>query len=81
MFSELEMMTASILKKLSAPGNDPGSTPGNEPGSEIDPGVFQNLLAAGGAANDQFGVSVAATNTSVVIGAYGHLTKGAAYVY
>ena len=48
---------------------------------KFDPGVFQKLLASDGAASDQFGVSVAISNTSVVVGAYSHLGKGAAYVY
>ena len=65
----LEMMTGSFLKKL------------NEPGLEIDPEVFQKLLATDGAANDNFGYSVAISNTSLVIGAYANLGKGAAYVY
>ena len=39
------------------------------------------LVATDGAANDQFGRSVAVSNTSVVVGAHGHLGKGAAYVY
>ena len=77
----LEMMTGSFLKKLSAPGNDPGNDPGNEPGLEIDPGVFKKLLASDGATNDTFGTSVAISNTSVVIGAQNHLSKGAAYIY
>ena len=41
----------------------------------------QKLLASDGAANDYFGCSVAISNTSVVVGAQGHLTKGAVYVY
>ncbi len=48
---------------------------------KTDPEVFQKLLASDGAANDQFGYSVAVSNTSVVIGAYANLGKGAAYVY
>lgn len=48
---------------------------------KTDPEVFQKLLASDGAANDQFGWSVAVSNTSVVIGAYANLGKGAAYVY
>ena len=65
----LEMMTGSLLKKFT------------EPGSVFDPEVFEKLLATDGAANDGFGYNVAVSNTSVVIGAAGHLGKGAAYVY
>ena len=39
------------------------------------------LVATDGAASDYFGVSVAISNTSVVVGAQNHLTKGAVYVY
>ena len=62
-------MTGSFIKKIS------------EPGLEINPEVFQKLLAADGAPENWFGCSVAASNTSVAIGAYNHLDKGAAYVY
>ena len=48
---------------------------------KTDPEVFQKLLASVGAASDNFGYSVAISNTSVVIGAQNHLSKGAAYVY
>ena len=65
----LEVMLTNILKKL------------DEPGLEIDPGVFQKLLAADGAALDQFGRSVAVSNTSVAVGAFNHLSKGGVYVY
>ena len=65
----IEMMTGSLLKKI------------GEPGLEIDPEMFEKLLATDGAGGDQFGISVAVSNTSVVIGASGHLTKGAVYVY
>ncbi len=65
----LEIMTGSLLKKIT------------EPGLEIDPEVFQKLLASDGAATNYFGISVAASNTSVVVGAHGHLGKGAVYVY
>lgn len=41
----------------------------------------QKLLASDGAAGDQFGISVAVSQTSVVISAQNHLTKGAVYVY
>ena len=65
----LEMMTGSLLKKIA------------EPGLEINPGVFQKLLAIDGAASDYFGISVAASDTSVVIGVQSHLRNGAVYVY
>ena len=123
----LEMMTSSILKKIT------------EPGTAFDPEVFQKLLAddgapydnfgdsvatsadgstvvigasrdddkgdgsgsayiftkqsngsyletqklvpVDGAARDRFGFSVAASDTSVVAGAFNHLSKGTAYVY
>ena len=65
----LEMMTGSLLKKIT------------EPGLEIDPEVFKKLLATDGAADDWFGWSVAISNTSVLIGALNHLGKGAVYVY
>ena len=41
----------------------------------------QKLVASDGAANEYFGYSVAISNTSVVVGAQNHLTKGAVYVY
>ena len=41
----------------------------------------QKLVASDGAASEHFGTSVAVSNTSVVIGAPHHLSKGAAYVY
>lgn len=39
------------------------------------------LIAFDGAAGDQFGISVAISNTSVVIGSQNNLTRGAAYVF
>ena len=39
------------------------------------------LVATDGVAGDYFGFSVAISNTSVAVGAYNHLTKGAVYVY
>ena len=65
----IEMMTGSLLKKI------------GEPGLEIDPEMFEKLLATDGAGGDQFGISVAVSNTSVVVGAKNHLSKGTAYVY
>ena len=65
----LEMMTGSLLKKIT------------EPGLEINPEMFEKLGASDGAAGDYFGYSVAVSNTSVVIGAYNHLGKGGVYVY
>ena len=65
----LEMMTGSLLKKIA------------EPGLEIDPEMFQKLLASDGAAYDSFGSSVAISKNSVLIGAISHLNKGAVYVY
>ena len=65
----LEFMTTIQVKKLT------------EPGLEIDPEVFNKLMASDGAPSDYFGGSVAISNTSVVVGAQGHLTKGAVYVY
>ena len=41
----------------------------------------QKLVASDGVAGDYFGYSVAISNTSVAVGAYNHLTKGAVYVY
>ena len=41
----------------------------------------QKLTASDGAANDRFGFSVAVSNTSVVVGAFNHLNKGAVYVF
>ena len=41
----------------------------------------QKLLASDGAANNYFGGSVAVSNTSLFVGAYNHLDKGAVYVY
>ena len=46
-----------------------------------EPEVFEKLLATDGANNDNFGYSVAASNTTVAVGAYRHLGKGAVYVY
>ena len=72
-------MTGSFLKKLSAPGN--------EPGLEIDPEVFQKLVATDGATNDTFGTSVAvsADGSTVVVGATGDDDKGSnsgsAYIF
>lgn len=62
----LEMMTASLLKKIS------------EPGLEIDPEVFQKLLASDGAANDFFGFSIDASTdgTTIVVGARADDDKG-----
>ena len=62
----LELMTSSILKKNA------------KPGIEIDPEVFQKLLAADGAAQDYFGISVAATadDSTIVVGATGDDDKG-----
>ena len=65
----LEMTIGSFLKKL------------NESDSGFVPEVFQKLLASDGTATNYFGISVAASNTSVVIGTHGHLGKGAVYVY
>ena len=71
----LEMMTARILKTLSAPG------------LEIDPGVFQKLTATDGVANDNFGISVAvsADDTTVVVGSYKDDDRGnnsgSVYIY
>ena len=65
----LEMMTGSILKKIT------------EPGIEIETEVFNKLVASDGAANNQFGISVAVSQTSVMVGAHGNLGKGAVYVY
>ncbi len=79
----LEMMLTSFLKKLSVPGNEPG----NEPGLEIDPEVFQKLVATDGATNDTFGTSVAvsADGSTVVVGATGDDDKGSnsgsAYIF
>ena len=42
---------------------------------------IQKLVAADGAVGDNFGYSVAVSNTSVVIGAYNYLDQGAVYVY
>ena len=75
----LELMLLSNLKKLSAPGN--------EPGLEIDPEVFQKLVATDGATNDTFGTSVAvsADGSTVVVGATGDDDKGSnsgsAYIF
>ena len=41
----------------------------------------QKLVASDGVGDDYFGGSVAVSSTSVVIGAYNHLDKGAVYVY
>ena len=41
----------------------------------------QKLVASDGVGDDYFGGSVAVSNTSVVVGAYNHLDKGAVYVY
>ncbi len=65
----LEMMTGSLLKKIT------------EPGLEIDPEMFEKLVAADGAAGDGFGASVAVSNTSVVVGAGAQYRKNAVYVY
>lgn len=65
----LEFMTTIQVKKLT------------ELGLKIDPEVFKKLLALDGAAQDYFGVSVAVSQTSVVISAINHLTKGGVYVY
>ena len=46
-----------------------------------EPEVFEKLLATDGANNDNFGYSVAASNTTVAVGAYRHLGKGAVYVF
>ena len=80
----LEMMLTRILKKPNAPGNEPG----NEPGLEIDPGVFEKLLASDGAVSDYFGASVAASvdGSTIVVGAcYDDNDKGrdsgSAYVF
>ncbi len=65
----LEMMTSSLLKKIT------------EPGLEIDPSVFKKLVASDGASGDLFGWNVTVSNTSVAVGANGHLGKGAVYIY
>ena len=71
------------MKKLNAPGNEPG----NEPGLEIDPEVFQKLLASDGSLYDWFGDSVAASadGSTVVKGTQLDDDKareaGAAYVF
>ena len=71
----LEIMTARILKKLNAPG------------LEIDPEVFQKLVATDGAAGDQFGNSavVSADGSTVVVGSYKDDDRGnnsgSVYIY
>ncbi len=65
----LEMMTGSLLKKIT------------EPGLEINPEMFEKLGASDGAASDKFGISIAVSNTSVVVGAFNHLSKGGVYIY
>ena len=47
----------------------------------FDTEVFHKLVAAGGALGNNFGISVAVSKTSVVVGAYQHLGKGAVYIY
>ena len=75
----LETMTGSILKKLNAPGSDPGL--------EINPEVFQKLMASDRAVGDYFGHSVAVSRdgSTVVIGAYNDDDKGSnsgsAYIF
>ncbi len=66
-----------------------GNVKGNKTGSAYvftkqSDGVYlqtQKLLASDGTVTDQFGLSVAISTTSVVIGAPYHLGKGAVYVY
>lgn len=62
----LEMMTGSLLKKLS------------EPGLQIVPNVFQKLIASDGAAGDYFGISVAVSGNSstIIVGTYLDDDKG-----
>ena len=70
-----EMITTRILKKL------------NEPGLEIDPGMFEKLIASDGALGDYFGYSlaVAGDGLTVVVGAFLDGDKGrntgSAYVF
>lgn len=55
----LEMMTSSILKKIT------------EPGLEIDPEVFQKIMASDGSAGDNFGysISISGDSSTIVVGA------------
>ena len=70
-----EMITTRILKTL------------NEPGLEIDPEVFEKLLADDGAAGDNFGVSIALSGDSltIVLGAFSggdeSNSSGSAYIF
>ena len=63
-------MLAYIFRKLNDPGDGSGDGDGSGGGSEIDPEVFEKIVASGGAAGDLFGYSVAvsADGSTVVVG-------------
>ena len=54
---------------ISYPSKDEFIKEITEPGSVFDTEVFHKLVAAGGALGNNFGISVAVSKTSVVVGA------------
>lgn len=62
----LEMMTGSFIKKIT------------EPGLEIDPEVFQKLVASDESGGDLFGysVSISGDSSTIVVGAHNDGDKG-----